>query len=99
MYPGIRQVLDEAGAPLDLTGAEFDLLLALIVRPGRLMSRDQLLEITKRGAEDAFDRSIDVLMSRLRRKLGDNDEFQMIKTVRNGGYVFAARVENVGAEP
>jgi two-component system OmpR family response regulator len=99
MHPAIRQVLDEAGAPLDLTGAEFDLLQALIVRPGRLMSRDQLLEITRRGAEDAFDRSIDVLMSRLRRKLGDNDEFQMIKTVRNGGYVFAARVENIGAVP
>jgi two-component system, OmpR family, response regulator len=99
LHPGIRHVVDsETGALLDLTAAEFDLLLALVVRPGRLMSRDQLLEITKRGAEDAFDRSIDVLMSRLRKKLGDNDEFQIIKTVRNGGYIFAARVENVGAE-
>lgn len=98
MHPGVRQVLDETGAPLDLTAAEFDLLLALVVRSGQLMSRDQLLEITRRGADEAFDRSIDVLMSRLRKKLGDNDEFQMIKTVRNGGYVFTARVENVGAE-
>ncbi|MET0724050.1 MAG: response regulator [Tardiphaga sp.] len=97
MHPAIRQVLDETGAPLDLTAAEFELLLALVVRPGRLMSRDQLLEITNRGAEGAFDRSIDVLMSRLRKKLGDNDEYQMIKTVRNGGYIFAGRVENVGA--
>ena len=97
MHPAIRQVLDETGTPLDLTAAEFELLLALVVRPGRLMSRDQLLEITNRGAEGAFDRSIDVLMSRLRKKLGDNDEYQMIKTVRNGGYIFAGRVENVGA--
>jgi two-component system OmpR family response regulator len=98
MHPGVRHVVDETGTLLDLTAAEFDLLLALVVRPGRLMSRDQLLEITRRGADEAFDRSIDVLMSRLRKKLGDNEEFQMIKTIRNGGYVFTARVENVGAE-
>lgn len=98
LYPGVRQVLDEREAPLDLTGSEFDLLLAMVRRPGRLLSRDQLLELTNRGSEAVFDRSVDVLMSRLRRKLGDNEEFQMIKTVRNGGYLFSARVETVGIE-
>jgi two-component system OmpR family response regulator len=98
LHPGMRQVVDESEALLDLTGAEFDLLLALVKRPGRLLSREQLLELTKRGTEDVFDRSIDVMMSRLRKKLGDNDDFQMIKTVRNGGYLFSARVETTGVE-
>ena len=98
LYPGVRQVLDESELPLDLTGSEFELLLAMVRRPGRLLSRDQLLELTNRGSEEVFDRSVDVLMSRLRKKLGDNEEFQMIKTVRNGGYLFSARVETVGAE-
>ncbi len=98
LYPGVRQVLDESELPLDLTGSEFELLLAMVRRPGRLLSRDQLLEMTNRGSEEVFDRSVDVLMSRLRKKLGDNEEFQMIKTVRNGGYLFSARVETVGVE-
>jgi two-component system, OmpR family, response regulator len=98
LYPAVRQVLDESESPLDLTASEFELLLAMVRRPGRLMSRDQLLELTNRGSEEVFDRSVDVLMSRLRKKLGDNDEFQMIKTVRNGGYLFSARVETIGAE-
>jgi two-component system OmpR family response regulator len=98
LYPGVRQVLDDSELPLDLTGSEFELLLAMVRRPGRLLSRDQLLELTNRGSEEVFDRSVDVLMSRLRKKLGDNEEFQMIKTVRNGGYLFSARVETVGIE-
>jgi two-component system OmpR family response regulator len=98
LYPGVRQVLDQSESPLDLTGSEFELLLAMVRRPGRLLSRDQLLELTNRGGEDVFDRSVDVLMSRLRKKLGDNEEFQMIKTVRNGGYLFSARVETLGIE-
>ena len=92
LYPGVRQVLDESELPLDLTGSEFELLLAMVRRPGRLLSRDQLLELTNRGSEEVFDRSVDVLMSRLRKKLGDNEEFQMIKTVRNGGYMLAVPV-------
>jgi two-component system OmpR family response regulator len=96
LQPAVRQLLDETELPLDLTAAEFELLLVLVRRPGRLLSRDQLLELTRRGTEDVFDRSIDVLMSRLRKKLGDNEECQMIKTIRNGGYVFSARVETVG---
>jgi DNA-binding response OmpR family regulator len=89
-------ILNEAGLPLDLTSAEFDLLMVLVRRPGRLLSRDQIIELTNRGTEEVFDRSIDVLMSRLRKKIGDNEESQMIKTVRNGGYLFSAKVETVG---
>ena len=55
-----------------------------------------LLDATNRSDGDALDRSVDVLLSRIRRKLGDV-EFQLIKTVRNGGYVFTAHVERVGA--
>jgi two-component system OmpR family response regulator len=61
-----------------------------------MLSREYLLDATKRGDGDAFDRSVDVLLSRVRRKLGDL-EFQLIKTVRNGGYVFTANVEKIGA--
>ena len=81
---------------MDLTSAEFDLLHALVARSGRMLSREYLLDATKRGDGDAFDRSVDVLLSRVRRKLGDI-EFQLIKTVRNGGYTFAAHVEKIGA--
>jgi two-component system OmpR family response regulator len=96
LQPGLRRVLNASGGLLDLTSAEFDLLHALVARSGRMLSREYLLDATKRGDADAFDRSVDVLLSRVRRKLGDF-EFQLIKTVRNGGYIFAARVEKIGA--
>jgi DNA-binding response OmpR family regulator len=56
-----------------------------------VLSRDQLLDLTRGRAGDVFDRSIDVLMSRLRRKLGE--QVQLFKTVRNGGYQLTATVE------
>jgi two-component system OmpR family response regulator len=96
LQPGLRRVLNASGGLLDLTSAEFDLLHALVARSGRMLSREYLLDATKRGDGDAFDRSVDVLLSRVRRKLGDL-EFQLIKTVRNGGYVFTANVEKIGA--
>lgn len=99
LRPGIRQVCTDAELPLELTSAEYELLLALVRRPGRLLTRDQLLDLTNRGTEDVYDRSIDVLMSRLRKKLGDNEDMQLIKTVRNRGYTFSARVETIGEEP
>ena len=95
--PGLRQVLDGSDSAIDLTGGEFELLLVLVARAGRLLSREQLLDLTRRGSEDSYDRSVDVLMSRLRKKLGDNEDFNIIKTVRNGGYIFSARVDMVGA--
>ena len=93
--PASRQLWDRDGEEIVLTGAEFDLLLALLERPGRMLSREQLLDITHGRATGGFDRSIDVLISRLRRKLGDAGTFQIIKTLRNGGYQMAARVEPV----
>lgn len=91
--PVLRQVVSPAGTGVDLTGAEFDLLQVFLDRPGRVLSRDQLLDLTRGREGDVFDRSIDVLISRLRRKLADAGAGQLVKTVRNGGYQLAAKVE------
>ncbi|WP_425106252.1 response regulator [Ancylobacter sp.] len=88
-----RRLWDSQGREIVLTGAEFDLLLAFLERPGRMLSREQLLDLTHGRVPSGFDRSIDVLISRLRRKMGDAGSFQIIKTLRNGGYQLAARVE------
>jgi len=88
-----RRVLDSNGVEIPLTAAEFDLLLVFLQRPGRVLSRDYLLELTGKDMA-SFDRSIDVLVSRLRRKLGDTRRSNLLKTLRNGGYQFAARVDS-----
>jgi len=95
--PETRAVIDPDGADIVLTGAEFDLLRVFLDRPGRVLSREQLLDLTQGREADPLDRSIDVLMSRLRRKLGDDGKFQIFKTVRNGGYQLAAKVDTEGA--
>ncbi|MGQ2906060.1 MAG: response regulator [Neoaquamicrobium sediminum] len=84
--PDLRSVAREDGSHVDLTGAEFDLLLVFLERPGRLLSRDTLLDLTQGRDRDPLDRSIDVLMSRLRKKLSDEYDGPLFKTVRNGGY-------------
>ncbi|WP_026868642.1 response regulator [Inquilinus limosus] len=94
--PATRRIVDEAGEEVILTGAEFELLLAFLERPGRILSRDQLLDLTQGREAEPLDRSIDVLVSRLRRKLGDGGRFQLFKTVRNGGYQLAVPVEQMG---
>ncbi|MBK9518116.1 MAG: response regulator transcription factor [Anaeromyxobacter sp.] len=87
-----RAVLD--GRELPLTGYEFDLLRALAERAGRILSREQLMELAKGSAEESFDRSIDVHVSRLRQKLGDDPKRpRLIKTVRGAGYLFAGEGE------
>jgi two-component system, OmpR family, response regulator len=88
-----RRLVDAAGAEVVLTTGEFDLLQVLARHPGRVLSRDFLLEQT-RGREAApFDRTIDVLIGRLRKKLGDSaDEPQLIKAVRGAGYLFVPTV-------
>jgi DNA-binding response OmpR family regulator len=74
--------------PLSLTTFEFALLRALAERPGRVLTREQLLELVHGSAEEAFDRSIDVHVSRLRHKLGDDPRSpRRLKTVRGVGYV------------
>ncbi|MFC3691763.1 response regulator transcription factor [Chenggangzhangella methanolivorans] len=92
-----RRVVDETGAEVPLTAGEFDLLMAFLERPGRVLSREQLLDITQGRSLGPFDRSIDVLVSRVRRKLGDQGAFQILKTLRNGGYQMTARVETEAA--
>jgi two-component system, OmpR family, response regulator len=90
-----RSVLDGEDVPLPLTSGEFALLRCFVGRPGRILSRDQLIDWTRGRSSDAFDRNIDVQMSRLRKKLveaGFPDDG--IKTVRNVGYILALPVED-----
>jgi len=92
-----RQLHSPAKALVDLRAAEFDLLAAFVERPQHVLSRDQLLDLARGRAADALDRSIDVHVSRLRRRLEvDPKEPELIKTVRSGGYVFAAPVTRNG---
>jgi DNA-binding response OmpR family regulator len=87
-----RATLD--GEEIALTGYEFALLEALARRAGRVLSREQLMELAKGSAEDAFDRSVDVHVSRLRQKLGDDPKRpRLIKTVRGSGYLLAGEGE------
>ena len=88
-----RRLTDAAGGEVMLTGGEFDLLLAFARHPGRVLSRDFLLEHT-RGREAApFDRTIDVQVGRLRRKLeADAGRPQIIKSVRGAGYILVSPV-------
>ncbi len=80
------------GSPLDLTTTEFDLLVLLARRAGRVQKREVLVEDLRGIGFDSFDRSVDVLVSRLRRKLGSGGE--MIKTVRGMGYLLAPGIED-----
>lgn len=90
---GSRSLVGPDGEPVELTSGEFDLLLALVTRPQRVLTRDQLLDWTRGRASTPFDRVIDVQLSRLRKKLGDHPrEPTMIKTVRGDGYLFAPPV-------
>ena len=81
-------VLD--GNPIDVTAYEFSILRALAQRPGKVLSREQLLDLAKGSADLSFDRSIDVHVSRLRAKLGDDSRSpKILKTVRGVGYLLA----------
>jgi two-component system OmpR family response regulator len=88
-----RQLNDASGARVALTTAEFDLLLVFCRHPQRVLSRDQLLDLTQGRGAGPFDRSIDILISRLRSKLEDDAKAPtIITTVRLGGYMFAEKV-------
>ena len=76
--------------PVDVTAYEFSILRALAQRPGKVLSREQLLDLAKGSADLSFDRSIDVHVSRLRAKLGDDSRNpKILKTVRGAGYLLA----------
>lgn len=79
-----------AGRALELTTSEFKILRALAERRNHVVSREQLLELTQGTAEDSFDRSIDVRISRLRQKLGESPRRpSLLRTVRGAGYMLA----------
>jgi two-component system OmpR family response regulator len=88
-----RELLGDDGVTVPLSTGEYELLLALVERPMRVLSRDQLLDLARGRAAAAFDRSIDTQISRLRKKLErDPAEPRVIKTVWGGGYMFAVPV-------
>jgi two-component system OmpR family response regulator len=90
----LRELRNPAGARVAMTSAEFDLLRTFCERPGRVLSRDSLLDLTQGRNAGSFERSIDVLVSRIRRKIeSDPAQATMIKTVRSGGYMFTPVVE------
>ncbi len=91
-----RTLTDETGQEVALGTAEFRLLAAFIARPGLVLSRDQLLDITAGRTAQVFDRSIDNLVSRLRRRIErDPQNPALIKTVWGDGYTFAGEVETI----
>lgn len=89
-----RELLDKSGELVPLTGGEYRLLKAFADHPNRVLSRDQLMDWTKGREAAPFDRSIDVQVGRLRRKLGDNGpDYRLIKTFRGEGYILSTQVE------
>jgi DNA-binding response OmpR family regulator len=81
------------GRPVPLTAYEFSLLRILAERAGRILSREQLLDLAKGSAEESFDRSIDVHISRLRQKLSDDSKNpRLLKTIRGAGYMLTPGV-------
>jgi two-component system OmpR family response regulator len=93
---GSRELFAPDQRRVELTGGEFELLRALIRHPQRVLSRDQLLDWTRGRNAEPYDRTIDVQLSRLRRKLGEDPKSpRIIRTIRGGGYVFAPRIERI----
>jgi DNA-binding response OmpR family regulator len=89
-----RHLLDKEGTEVALSGAEYRLLRVFIDHPNRVLNRDQLLNLTQGRDAELFDRSIDLLVSRLRQRLRDDArDPAYIKTVRSEGYVFSAAIE------
>ncbi|WP_407681586.1 response regulator [Pseudomonas mangiferae] len=88
----LRQLQTPEGLVVPLSNAEFRLLWTFLEAPRRVLSREQLLDAARGRSIEAFDRSIDLLVSRLRQKLGDDPRApRLIKTVRGEGYLFDAR--------
>jgi two-component system OmpR family response regulator len=92
---GARELLRDDGVMVPLSTGEYDLLIAFVERPQRVLSRDQLLDLARGRAANAIDRSIDTQVSRLRKKLElDPTDPKIIKTVWGGGYTFAPAVKH-----
>ena len=96
LEPARRRLLNPDNVEVPVTGGEYDLLIALVERANKVLTRDMLLDLLRGRQAGPFDRAIDVAISRLRRKLEDDGRHaQIIKTVRGGGYVLAAEVERL----
>jgi two-component system OmpR family response regulator len=90
---GARELIRDDGTTLPLSTGEYELLIALVERPQRVLSRDQLLDLARGRSASGLDRSIDTQVSRLRRKLEqDPSDPKIVKTVWGGGYLFASAV-------
>jgi two-component system OmpR family response regulator len=88
-----RRLLSPDGVRVALTGAEFDLLLVFCEQPRRVLTRDQLIDLTQGRSANPFGRSIDILVSRLRQKIEVNPkEPVLFQTIRSGGYMFSPAV-------
>jgi len=89
-----RHLVDETGVVVPLPAGEFRILKTLAENPNRVLSRDQLLDVSSGREAGPFDRTIDVMISRLRRRLNDSSgEPALIRTVRSEGYMLASKVE------
>ncbi|MBV4458056.1 response regulator transcription factor [Pseudomonas sp. COR58] len=88
-----RELRSPDNVMIPLSGGEFDLLVLFLEHPQRILTREQLIDMTHGQGHDVYDRSIDVQVSRLRRKIEpDSKRPDLIRTVRNGGYMFSAKV-------
>lgn len=93
-----RRLTAPSGAQTPLSSGEFALLTEFVRRPHRVLTRDQLMDWTRGHEAEAFDRVIDVQLSRLRRKMAAEGGGDLIKTIRNEGYLFAATVTRSAQE-
>ncbi len=87
-----RDLRTPEGVVVNLSGGEFSLLRSFVEHPQRVLTRDQLLDFARGPDSDAYDRAIDVQISRLRRKLDDGGGSDLIRTIRNEGYLFTPKV-------
>jgi len=88
-----RRLSNASACDVELTSGEYDLLVLFLGRPQEVLSRDEITDALRGRRFDVYDRSIDVQVSRLRRKLNEQDRaVPLIRTIRNGGYMFAAEV-------
>jgi len=89
----MRRLYDPGGVRVELTGAEFEVLLVFCERPGRTLSRDQIIDLTQGREAAPSERSVDILISRLRRKLErDPKDPELLQTIRSSGYLFSPEV-------
>lgn len=90
--PNRRELRDPSGVLIEISDGEFALLRTLVEHPQRVLSRDQLLEFAHGGEREVYDRAIDSQISRLRRKLNERANSELIRTIRNEGYMLIPKV-------